>query len=49
MAIFLIGTFGTDLILSWPFHHASLLFDIGSVLCGLGLCYLSWHSLRDFH
>ena len=47
-ALIMILPFGCDLVCGWPFYHASPLFDVSSVICGLGLAYLSWNTLRDF-
>ena len=39
--------FALDLVLGIPFSGASMLMDVGFLLCGLVLGYLSWNSFRD--
>jgi len=39
--------FGLDLALGIPFRKASMVMDIGFVLCGIGLGYLSWMTIRQ--
>jgi hypothetical protein len=48
-ALIMILPFGCDLVCGWPFYHASTLFDVSSVAGGLGLAFLTWDALRDFH
>jgi hypothetical protein len=39
--------FGLDLVAEFPFQGVNKLMDIGFVLCGLILGYLSWHAFRE--
>ena len=39
--------FGLDLAIGFPFHGASMVMDIGFVVCSLVLGYLSWTTLRE--
>lgn len=39
--------FGCDLATSWPFNHASTLFDVGILFSSAVLLYLSFHLLRE--
>lgn len=39
--------FGLDLAAGVPFSGASIVIDIGFVICGLALGYLSWNAFRD--
>lgn len=47
VALLLIIPFAVDLFAGWPFWRASVLFDVSSVSCGLGLLLLSWDVVRD--
>jgi hypothetical protein len=47
VALFLVSAFGLDLAIGWPFRQASLLYDVNSVLSGIGLAYLSFDAYRD--
>lgn len=39
--------FGLDLVAGVPFQGVSTPMDIGFVVCGLILGYLSWNAFRD--
>jgi hypothetical protein len=39
--------FALDLVLKIPFGGRVLMMDIGFVVCGLILTYLSWNAFRD--
>jgi hypothetical protein len=39
--------FVADLAIGFPFKKASMLMDVGFVICALALGYLSWSSWRD--
>jgi hypothetical protein len=39
--------FALDLLLNIPFSGASMMMDIGFLICGLVLGYLSWNAFRD--
>lgn len=39
--------FAADLVLSVPFHGASMLMDIGSLVAAGVLGYLSWSAMRE--
>ncbi len=43
----LLLVFGLDLAIGVPFHGASMVMDIGIVVCSLVLGYLSWTTLRE--
>lgn len=50
---FLVGTVvlvlhGLDLAIGWPFHQASLIYDIVSLIGGTTLAYLSWRVYREY-
>ncbi len=47
VAATLVAIFGSDLILGWPFQHASTVFDVTNVICGAGLAYLSWDAYQS--
>lgn len=47
VAAILIIPFAVDLCCGWPFWRASVLFDVSTVICGLGLVLLSWNVVRD--
>jgi hypothetical protein len=46
VAILLLLVFGIDLGLTIPFGRASMLIDIGMVLCSGMLGYISWATFR---
>ena len=48
VAVLIFVLFALDLITGFPFKRASLPMDILLVLCGVGLGFLSWSTLRDF-
>jgi hypothetical protein len=39
--------FGLDLALGIPFNRENFLIDVGFILCGGILGYLSWNAFRD--
>ena len=39
--------FGFDLALAFPFSRANTIMDIGFLVCGAILGYLSWNAFRD--
>jgi hypothetical protein len=39
--------FIVDIAAGWPFKKASLMMDIGFIICALALGYLSWSSFRE--
>jgi len=39
--------FGLDLALGIPFGKPSLTMDIGFLICGLALAYMSWTTYRE--
>ncbi len=39
--------FGLDLAIKTPFNRASMVMDIGFVICSVILGYLSWTTLRE--
>jgi hypothetical protein len=39
--------FIVDLAAGWPFKKASMMMDIGFIICALALGYLSWSSFRE--
>lgn len=43
----LLLVFGLDLAIGVPFNKASMVMDIGFVVCSLVLGYLSWTTLRE--
>ncbi|MEE8452199.1 MAG: hypothetical protein V3R99_09800 [Thermoguttaceae bacterium] len=43
----LLLVFGLDLAIGVPFNKASLVMDIGFVVCSAVLGYLSWTTLRE--
>jgi hypothetical protein len=47
VAILLLLVFGADLALQQPFGRASLLMDIGTLLCSGMLAYISWSTYRQ--
>ncbi len=47
VAVLVLLVFGLDLALGIPFRKASMVMDIGFVLCGIGLGYLSWMTIRQ--
>jgi len=47
VACVLIVLFGLDLALGWPFARHSVLMDVGFVICGGLLAYLSWNAYQD--
>jgi hypothetical protein len=47
VAALLLLVFGFDLALKFPFNRASLLMDIGVLLCAGGLGYVSWMTLKE--
>jgi hypothetical protein len=40
-------TFALDLLLTFPFDRAMPMMDIGFMVCGGVLAYLSWNAMRD--
>jgi hypothetical protein len=46
VAVLLLLIFGLDLGLGVPFHQASIVMDIGLLVCAVILGYLSWVTLR---
>ena len=36
-----------DLAIGMPFKGASMLMDVGFIICSLALAYLSWSTWRD--
>lgn len=47
IAILLLIVFGLDLAIGVPFRKASVLMDIGFIVCALGLGLLSWSAFRE--
>lgn len=47
VAVLLLLVFGLDLALQFPFGRASLVMDIGMVVCGLALGFVSWTTLKE--
>ena len=47
VAILILLIFTLDLAISIPFGKASLAMDIGLVICGAILLYLSWSAYRE--
>ncbi|MEM6655587.1 MAG: hypothetical protein AAF596_07285 [Planctomycetota bacterium] len=39
--------FGLDLVAGVPFSGANRAMNIGFIVCGLVLAYLSWNAFRD--
>lgn len=42
-----IVAFGLDMIIAFPFQGANTMIDIGFVIAGLILGYLSWNAFSD--
>ncbi|HVA46089.1 MAG TPA: hypothetical protein VNH11_06915 [Pirellulales bacterium] len=47
VACLLLLLFGLDLALGVPFGKASIMMDVGFVICSLILAYMSWLAFRD--
>ena len=47
VAVLLLLVFGCDLALRFPFGRASLVMDIGALVCAIGLGYVSWMTLQE--
>jgi hypothetical protein len=47
VAVILLLIFTLDLALEMPFGRASLVADIGFIICGLLLGYMSWLTYRE--
>ena len=47
VSVVLLLVFGVDLATGWPFGKASIVMDIGFVVCALLLFYISWATKRD--
>jgi hypothetical protein len=47
VAALILVLFVLDLAIGFPFKKASMLMDVGFVICALALAYLSWSSWRD--
>ena len=47
VALGLLLIFGLDLAISVPFKKASTVMDVGFVICGLALAYMSWTTFRE--
>ena len=47
VSVLLLLVFGLDLAISYPFGGVSLTMDVGFVLGGAALAYLSWATLRE--
>lgn len=47
VAILILLVFTLDLAISIPFGKASLAMDIGLIICGAILLYLSWSAYRE--
>lgn len=48
VAALLSMAFGLDLVLGIPFEGANMMIDIGMLLAGLMLGYMSFNAFRDF-
>ena len=38
---------GLDLLIAWPFHQASIMYDIVFLICGAILAGMSWHTHKE--
>jgi hypothetical protein len=47
VAVLLLLLFGVDLAVKFPFSRASLIMDIGAIVCSAILGYLSWSTFRQ--
>ena len=47
VAVLLFLVFGLDLAIEFPFHRASMVMDVGSLVCSAILGYVSWTALRE--
>jgi hypothetical protein len=47
VSIIFLLVFSLDLAIQMPFGRASMLADIGFVICGLLLGYMSWITYRE--
>jgi hypothetical protein len=47
VAVLLFLGFGLDLAVGFPFHHLSMVMDIGIVVCAVILGYISWTTLKE--
>jgi len=47
VAALLILVFALDLAMGMPFKKASTMMDIGVIICGVILAYLSWSTFRE--
>jgi len=47
VAALLLIIFGLDLALGIPFGKPSMMMDVGFVVCGAILAYLSWTTFRE--
>ena len=37
---------GLDLLIAWPFHQASVMYDVVFLICGAILAGMSWHTYK---
>ena len=49
IALLLLLLFGIDLASGFPFMRASIVMDVGIVICSVLLGYLSWSAFRELH
>jgi threonine/homoserine/homoserine lactone efflux protein len=47
VAAMMIVAFGLDAAIGVPFRQASIVFDVGMIVCSLVLAYMSWSTLRE--
>ena len=47
VSVILLLLFGLDLAIGQPFGKASIIMDIGFVVCALLLFYISWATKRE--